>query len=111
MTIAARIAALERELADVRRLQREADAAVIARSVRGCVFSAAELLAHARVDPDLHEALHGATTPRQVGRRLAQLAGGALRGVRIVRLPRNGDGCIWTAVLHDGTPHAGDDGV
>ena len=67
----------------------------IAESVRGCVFSAAELLAQARVDGDLRYVLRDAVTPRQVGRCLVQLAARPGHGVRLVKIDRNEAGCIW----------------
>ena len=89
-----RIRALED---DIHRLQLLA----IAVSVHGCEFSAAELLDQAQHDPDLRFVLRHARTPKQVGRRLAQLAALPNTGVRLVRIPRNEDGCIWVIEIQD----------
>ena len=71
----------------------------IAASVHGCVFSAAELLEQARLDPDLQYVLRDAVTPKQVGRCLVRLAVRAGRGVRLVRIGRNEDGCLWACEI------------
>ena len=91
----ARIAYHEAALRALRRQQRAAHLATIARCVGGHAFNAAELLRHAPFDTDLAQALAGLATPRQVGRRLHQLARVDGDGLRLVCLPRNGDGCIW----------------
>lgn len=96
MPLAARIEQLEREIRDLQLL-------AIAASVHG-PFSAAELLARAVVDPDVRDVLGPVTTPKQVGRLLLQLAAQPGHAVRLVRITRNGDGCIWVVEIH---PDAG----
>jgi hypothetical protein len=93
MTLAARLAQLDEEAHTLKLL-------AIAAAVQGREFSAAELLAHARVDADLQYLLRDATTPKHVGHRLAQLAARVSPGVRLVRINRNGDGCIWIVEIH-----------
>jgi hypothetical protein len=95
VTLASRIALLERQLVELRQQECAEQLATIARCVGGHVFNAAELLRHAAFDAALSQALAGLATPRQVGRRLRQLARVDGHGVRLVCLPRNGDGCIW----------------
>ena len=73
MPIGVRIAWLKDEIHTLQLL-------AIATSVNGCVFSAAELLAQAGVDPDVAYILRDAVTPKQVGRYLAQLAARAGQG-------------------------------
>ena len=92
--LAARIQALEGEIVD---LQLHA----IAASVHNTEFSAAELLERTVVDPDVRYLLRNLTTPKQVGRRLLQLAAQPSRGVRLVRIARNEDGCIWIVEIQD----------
>jgi hypothetical protein len=99
--LAARIAALEAELRDLRRQQRDLLLVAIAASVQGHAFSAAELLAHAGVDDALRQALDGAGTPKRIGRRLQALAGREIGGLRLVRVGRDETGCIWAVHLHD----------
>jgi hypothetical protein len=95
---------LDAKLADLRRQQREEDAEIavllIARAINGRTFSAVELLAHAGLDPELREALHGATTAKHVGRRLHELASATRSArVRLVRHSRNAEGCIWEIAI------------
>jgi hypothetical protein len=99
--LAARIAALEADLREVRDQQRDAQLVAIADSVQGHVFSATELLAHAAVDGALRQALDGAATPKQVGQRLKALVGRAIGGRRLVCVGRDGPGCIWAIEIHD----------
>jgi hypothetical protein len=96
-----RISAVERELETLRQQERADCVFAIAASVGGVVFSAGELLERARFDASLREALEGASSPRQVGRRLLKLASGAPGRARLVRVGRNTDGCIWAIELHD----------
>lgn len=68
--------------------------AAIARAVRGCVFSAHELRAHARVDAELAQAM-GSCSSRHVGKRLRRLSGQAIGGFTIVRVGRDAAGTVW----------------
>lgn len=68
--------------------------ATIAAAVGDHAFSAAELLAHARTDLALAEALKD-STPRHVGKRLHALAGRQSGDVELVRVGRDRDGVIW----------------
>jgi hypothetical protein len=92
--LAVRIADLESEL---RRLTLTA----LATSVHGCAFSARELLDHARDDADLRSVLGDARTPKSVGRRLLAWSRYDGDGLRLVRVDRNEDGCIWTVEIQD----------
>lgn len=111
-TLAQRIDALEKELGELRAEQRDrADAefvATLARSVEGRVFSAADLVAHARVDSDLRDAL-GDERPRQIGRRLARLAGHAVGGVCVRLVDRTNAGRVWAITLWHQDHCDGDD--
>jgi hypothetical protein len=102
-TRADRIRALRRELATLEQQQRDADdralLVAIARAVRGHVFSIAELVAHATIDPPLREAL-GGMRPKQLGVRLHRLAQASINGVRLRRVDRDTSGCIWEVHLH-----------
>ena len=73
----------------------------IATSVEGCVFSSAELLERARLDTDLQYVLRDAVTPKAVGRCLVRLAVRAGRGIRLIRVGRNEDGCLWACEIQD----------
>lgn len=98
LALAVRIASLERERRDLELL-------AIAAAVDGQEFSAAELLDRAQVDADLRFVLQDARTPKQVGRRLMTLAiQTTIAAVRLVRIDRNGAGCIWVVEIH---PDAG----
>jgi hypothetical protein len=102
-SLAERIAALESELLTLRQQQREQFLLIIARRIGpGVAFSALELLDHARVDPVLADVIAPAsTTPKQLGRRLRTLAGAVIGVVRLVRVDRNADGCIWSIDIHE----------
>jgi hypothetical protein len=93
LTVAARIAQIEDTIQHLKLL-------AIATSVAGRAFSAAELLAHAELDADLRCVLEGATTPKQVGRRLRALADRTRGGLRLVCLGRENRGCIWSLQIH-----------
>jgi hypothetical protein len=70
----------------------------IVQAVRGRAFTARELRVHAVVDRDLREALDGLTV-KQIGRRLAALAGTVtVDGVTIAKIGQCEDGCIWSLV-------------
>jgi hypothetical protein len=95
--IPTRIRALEAEIA---RLRAELDRddgrflATVAASVQGHVFTAAELMAHARHDEDLRRVL-GETTPKRLGKRLGRLAGRDHGGYTLACVDRDECGCIW----------------
>lgn len=99
IALAARIEQLETELAALRQqLQAARDGHLllaIAAAVGDYAFTAAELVAHARVDVALRDALGPCVRPRQVGKRLSRLSSlhGSPFGLRCI-----GDssaGCIW----------------
>lgn len=94
MSLAARIRILTGTIHHLRLL-------AIATSVKNCAFSAVELLAHARLDADLRYVLNEATTPKQVGRRLVELARHPAGGLRLVRVDRDECGCIWSVEIQD----------
>jgi hypothetical protein len=81
----------------------------IAESVRGAVFSAQELLEHARHDAALVRVLGGATSAKRVGHRLRALAGRPLGGCRLVCVERNANGRLWAVEIHEAT--SGGDGL
>jgi hypothetical protein len=104
-TLAARISQLERELAALRRQHADEEdrrlVLAIVRSVGGAVFSARDLVAHARVDPALRDAL-GDMRPRRLGKRLARLTDRPLEGVTVRRVDgRDAHGCMWFVDIHD----------
>ena len=68
------IATLQQQLAALYARRDAEQLFTIARCVAGHVFSAVELLEHARVDPALRAALDGAATPKRVGQQLRRLA-------------------------------------
>jgi hypothetical protein len=91
--LAARIAALEAELQQLRQQQRADLLAAIRGSVApGVVFSSADLLRHAAVDPALAAAFSALniTSPRRLGKWLQRL-----RGSGIERVGVDHDGAIW----------------
>jgi len=96
-----RIASLEAELAQLHRRRRARDDAAflltVARVVpAGVVFSAVELIAHARLDRALGQAI-GTRTPKQLGHYLRVLARSPATGVILHRCDdRNNRGCMWS---------------
>jgi hypothetical protein len=89
-----RIAALERELQQLREQQRLELVVTIASIVgSGCCFSARELFAHARVSPELAAAFAdaGVDSGRVLGKLLRTLCG---RGLE--RIGADEHGAIWT---------------
>jgi hypothetical protein len=97
-----RIVALE---ARVAALEPPADAqflATIAASVKGHVFSSAELRKHARVDATLQRVLRGLTN-RELGNRLRTLADRHIDGYVLTRVGRDQAGCIWALLHEDGS--------
>ena len=85
-------------------------AAVVA-SVGATVFTAAELVAHARVDRDLDAAVRGYTAKR-LGKRLRALADHPIAGCVLRRVGRDHAGTIWAVQVVDdlhGGPCPGED--
>jgi transposase len=97
----ARIARLDADLAALHRQRRDEVAFVhlLAAVTGGRIFSAADLVAHAAVDPALREVLGPTPSPRTVGRRLSRLANRSLDGFILRRVDRDEDGCMWTVAL------------
>lgn len=99
----ARIAALEAELAQLRREQRDDDDGAWLRQLAAavdleCCFSVGDLLEHARIDPALGAALAGLSA-KQIGKRLGVLDGRELDGLRLVRIKENNAGWVWMIAL------------
>lgn len=96
--LAARIEVLERELVALRQVQRHEDDArflrTIAVTTRGAVFSVGDLIVRAALDADLRDAL-GGRRPKQLGKRLAALAGRARPGLSVRRVLHTNRGCLW----------------
>jgi hypothetical protein len=96
----ARIAALEAELVSLRQARADrADAAfllLLERDVTpGVVFSAADLLAHGRLHPELANAI-GHVTSAALGRRLTRVARRAvLSDLTVEKCGRDNRGCIF----------------
>lgn len=87
--------------------------ATIAATVQGRVFTANELVMHARVDDALAQVL-GPLTAGQVGRRLRALMGCDIGGWMVERIGRDADGVLWHVVasaLHGGPRVSGEDAV
>jgi len=97
----AEIQRTERHLTQLHQRRRERDDAAflltVARVVpAGVVFSAAELIAHARLDRALGHAI-GTRTAKQLGHYLRLLARQPAAGVMLHRCDeRNNRGCIWS---------------
>lgn len=92
--LAARIAALQIELAALRQQQRAELIATIATVIGpGVVFSARELWQHRHASVELAAAFRDAQihSPRQLGKRLRQLCGSGL-----ARVGADHDGAVWT---------------
>ena len=70
------------------------------------VFSAAELIQRATVDPALRRALGDAVRPKQAGHYLERLRGIAYGGYMLTRLPRDNRGTVWCLVQTDAALHA-----
>jgi hypothetical protein len=73
---------------------------VVAMAVKGRAFSAAELLAHGLVDPELRQALGGMTS-RQIGKRLRTLADRDIGGLIVRRIKRDEAGTVWAVSVAD----------
>lgn len=95
------------EALEARHVRRDDRVVLIAigESVRGRVFSAAELFTHATNDPTLADALRGLTAKR-LGKYLRTLANRPLAGLMLQRVGRDRDGSIW-AVQVVGDLHRG----
>jgi hypothetical protein len=92
--LGARIAQLERELAQARQDLRAALVTTIRSQIGpGVAFSASELFQHRLVNPALAAAFcdAGIHSPRQLGKRLRQLCGSGLE-----RIDADKHGAIWT---------------
>jgi hypothetical protein len=100
-----RIAALERDLADLRQQQRDEDDARVLRAMtiatRGHVFSVRDLVALARLDPALREALHG-LRPKQLGKFLARVVDRNIQGLRVQRVKLDNGSWVWDLHFHEG---------
>jgi hypothetical protein len=86
------------EAVERRARPRVSDARVIlaiAGAVGERVFSAAELLEHARIDAPLRRVLRG-LTPRRLGKRLEAIASRPVGGFRVERCGREDSGTLWT---------------
>jgi hypothetical protein len=70
----------------------------IAGTVGGCCFSAADLVAHAKVDDALRQALGGQSVV-QIGLRLVALVGRPLGGFVVTRVKRVECGWLWAVVV------------
>lgn len=102
--LADRVAVLERQA----RGRVDDDAAlmrVLVGSVGDTVFSARELVAHARVDHELQAALRSRTT-QQVGKRLRAMVDQPRGGFVLRRIGRDHAGTIWAVQVLDDL-HAG----
>ena len=66
----------------------------IAASVGAAVFSAADLVRHARHDHELRRAINGAS-PRQIGKVLRRLYAHPSGAYRAERIGRDGNGSLW----------------
>ncbi len=95
----------------LRRADREQDVwllrAVVA-AIPDCVFSSAELFAHAAVNDTLRDAFAavGIRSARQLGKRLQRLQGHTTGGLMITRHGSDAHGAIWSisvAESEDGT--------
>jgi hypothetical protein len=78
---------------------RDADALlpVLAAAVGDHVFSAREVVAHARVNPELADTLTAArlSSARKLGRYLQRVEGREAAGVRVRKIGADRDGAIW----------------
>ncbi len=95
--IGERLAAVEREVAELRALLTTSDRAflhAVALAVDRQVFTAAELLAHARHDAALADVLRG-LSPKRIGKRLRSLVGREVGGLVLRRVERNAEGVVW----------------
>jgi len=95
--VLAELRGLRADLAPPRRRSRVVLLAVIATAVQGRMFNAAEIVAHARINPVLAQALAaaGITTARSLGHYLRQGEGRAAGPVRVRRIGEDRDGLIW----------------
>jgi hypothetical protein len=103
--LVARLAVLEAEARQVRQALRDDDdgrwVRVLAISVGGCVFTAADLISRAVLDPDLAAAL-ASRSPKQLGKRLARCVDRDLDGLTVQRVLETADGWVWTIALQPG---------
>jgi hypothetical protein len=96
-----RIAALERELVELRRARTDRTNTKFLLTLEhhipaGVVFSAVDLLRHSRLHPALANAI-GDVAPKVLGRRLARISRrGARAPVVLECLGRDEHGCMWT---------------
>jgi hypothetical protein len=102
IAVLARLAALERRVAALESSRGTNRAGVelvpvIAAAVGERAFSAAELVAHSAVDPDLRAALAAAnlTSPRRLGWALRRLDGRVIHGLRLAQIGSDRAGRVW----------------
>ena len=99
----ARIAALERQLAELRvQLDAQMLAGIVAVVRSGVAFSANELWRHRRVAPALQTLFDEVLrigSARRLGKRLQRMQGRDLGGFKLIRVGDDHNGAIWTVTV------------